>query len=331
MAETVRWGILGAAAFARDHMAPAINAACGASLLALATSDPARAAPFAAFCPGLRVHGSYDALLADPMIDAVYIPLPNHLHVEWTLKALAAGKHVLTEKPIAMRADEIDAIIAARDAAGLLAAEAFMIVHHPQWQRVRALVAEGAIGAVRHVDAAFSYDNGADPGNIRNRPETGGGSLRDIGVYTCGSVRFVTCAEPEVLEARIIRENDVDTWAQASGTMVGPLGRFTFSSMTSMRLFPRQEVVFQGDKGLIRLTAPFNAGVFGEARVELHQPGLKVTVERFPAARHYALQVEAFCRSVRTGAAFSCPLEFSRGTQAMIDRIFAVAQPVATC
>ncbi|MGB8812179.1 MAG: Gfo/Idh/MocA family oxidoreductase [Paracoccaceae bacterium] len=324
----VRWGILGAAHFAQQFMAPAIHEAEGAQLVALATSDPARAEPFAAFAPGLRVHSSYDALLADPEIDAVYIPLPNHLHVEWTLKTLAAGKHVLTEKPIAMQAHEIDQIIAARDASGLLAAEAYMIVHHPQWIRARELVQSGAIGRVDHVDVVFTYDNRGDPGNIRNRPETGGGGIRDIGVYAYGSARFVTGAEPEDLQARIIWENGVDTWAQVTGTMAGPGGRFTYSAITSMRLFPRQEVVFQGEKGLIRLTAPFNAGVFGEARVELHQPGLKVTIERFPAARHYKLQVENFCRSVQTGVPYPCPLEFVRGTQAMIDRVFAVATTV---
>ncbi|NCM96725.1 MAG: Gfo/Idh/MocA family oxidoreductase, partial [Rhodobacterales bacterium] len=257
----VRWGILGASHFAQGHMAPAIHAACGAELVALATSDPARAAPFAAFCPGLKVHASYDALLADPGIDAVYIPLPNHLHVEWTLKALAAGKHVLCEKPIALVESEFDSLIAARDASGRLVAEAYMIVHHPQWQRARALVQSGAIGPLRHVDAVFCYDNRADPGNIRNRPETAGGGIRDIGVYTYGAARFVTGAEPDDLQARVKRENGVDTWAQVTGHMQGPGGRFSYSAITSMRLFPRQEVVFQGDDGLIRLTAPFNPGV----------------------------------------------------------------------
>lgn len=325
--QTINWGILGAAKFARDHMAPAIHAARGARLAALATSDAAKAEGFAAFAPDLRVHASYEALLADPGIDAVYIPLPNHLHVEWTLKALAAGKHVLTEKPLAMKAEEFDAVIAARDASGLLAAEAYMIVFHPQWQRARALIAEGAIGPVRHVDAAFSYDNRSEPGNIRNRPETGGGGIPDIGVYIYGSVRFATGAEPEAIESHIIWENGVDTWAQVTGTFAGGGHRFTYAGMTSMRLFPRQEVVFQGDDGLIRLTAPFNANIFGEARLELHRPGLSMTAERWPAANHYVLQVEAFCHSVRTGEAYGCPLEFSRGTQAMIDRVFAAARP----
>ncbi|MBN2629826.1 MAG: Gfo/Idh/MocA family oxidoreductase [Rhodobacteraceae bacterium] len=315
----VRWGVLGAAKFAREHMAPAIHAANGAELVALATSDPAKSAGFVGFCPGLVVHASYDALLADASIEAVYIPLPNHLHVEWTLTALAAGKHVLTEKPLALRAPQIDQIIAARDASGLLAAEAFMIVHHPQWHRAKDWLAAGEIGQLRHVDAAFSYNN-ADPGNIRNRADTGGGSLRDIGVYTLGSMRFVTGAEPAELTARVILEAGVEVFAQLAGVMAGPSGRFTFGSMTSMRLANRQEVVFQGDKGMIRLgSAPFNANLHDVAQVELHKPGMRVITDRFPAANHYVLQVEAFCRSLRNGVPYPCPLEFSRGTQAMID------------
>jgi len=262
----VKWGVLGAAKFALDHMAPAIHAASGAQLYALATQSPEKAAGFAAFCPGLKVHSSYEALLADPEVEAVYIPLPNHLHVEWTLKALTAGKHVLTEKPIAMKADEIDQIIAARDAAKKLAAEAYMIVFHPQWLRAKELVEQGAIGNVTHVDAAFSYDNRSDLGNIRNRADAGGGGIRDIGVYTYGSVRFVMGAEPIELQSRIRRENDVDVWAQVTSVMEGPKGKFTYSAMTSMRLYNRQEVVFQGDKGMIRVAnGPFNAGVHDQA------------------------------------------------------------------
>ena len=187
----LRWGILGAAKFAREHMGPAIHAARSAELVALATRDAARAAPFHAFCPHMAVHDSYDALLSDPEVDAVYIPLPNHMHVEWTLKALDAGKHVLCEKPMAMQASEFDALIAARDRSGCLAAEAYMIVHHPQWIRVREMIQGGAIGTVRHVTGAFSFDNRSDVGNIRNRAETGGGGLRDIGVYVFGSARYV--------------------------------------------------------------------------------------------------------------------------------------------
>jgi predicted dehydrogenase len=323
--QSVRWGVLGASKFAREFMAPAIHMSRGGTLAALATSWAEKAADFQEFCPGLRIHDSYDALLADPEIDAVYIPLPNHLHVLWTLKALAAGKHVLTEKPIALHAREIDQIITARDNAKKLAAEAFMIVFHPQWQRARQLVAEGAIGRVLHVNAVFSYDNRSDLQNIRNRADAAGGGIRDIGVYTYGSVRFVTGAEPVDLQARIMRENGVDTWAQVVGTMANAGGRFTYSAMTSMRLFPRQEVTFQGEKGMIRVAnAPFNAGVHDLAQLELHLPGQVCQTERFPRANQYVLQVEAFNRSVRDGEAYGCPLEFVRGTQAMIDRVFNV-------
>lgn len=326
---TVRWGILGASNFAREHMGPAIHAAHGAELAALATSDPAKAAGFLAFAPQMTVHNSYDALLADPSIEAIYIPLPNHLHLEWTLRVLAAGKHVLTEKPMAMQASEIDQIIAARDASGLLAAEAYMIVHHPQWQRAKAWLEAGEIGQLRHVDAAFSF-NMTDPNNIRSRPETGGGSLRDIGVYTFGSTRFVTGSEPMDLSARILREGGVDTHAQVAAVMDGPHGRFTYGSMTSTRLYNRQVVTFQGDKGMIRLEGgPFNANVNDIAAVELHRNGNSVLTERFPTSNHYILQVQAFGHSIRTGAAYPCPLEFVRGTQAMMDQVFAKAVEIS--
>lgn len=324
----VRWGVLGAANFALEHMAPAINMAEGAELAALATSNPKNAEGFQAFCPSLKVMDSYDALLADPTIDAVYVPLPNHLHVEWTLKALAAGKHVLTEKPIALHASDIDRLIEARDRTGLIAAEAYMIVHHPQWLRTKELVEGGAIGRLMHVDTAFAYNNESQPGNIRNRPETGGGGIRDIGVYTYGSARFVTGAEPVDLSARIRYENGVDTWAQVVGTMEGPMGRFTYSAMTSMRMHNRQEMAFHGDKGVLRVAnGPFNANLFAEARIELSQ-GMTITSERWPADNQYKLQVEAFSRSVRTGAPYFPSLEFARGTQAMIDRVFEVATEV---
>jgi predicted dehydrogenase len=320
--DPVRWGILGAAKFAREQMAPAIHLARGAELVALATSSSDKAAPFRALQPRLKVHYSYDALLADPEVDAVYIPLPNTLHVEWTKKAIAAGKHVLCEKPIAMRASEIDELIALRDESGLVVAEAFMIVHHPQWQRARELYREGAIGRLRQVDGFFSYDNRADPGNIRNRPDTGGGSIPDIGVYTMGSTRFVTGEEPqEILSARIEWEGGVDVFA----SLTAAFPSFHFSAGTSMRMHPRQVMTFHGEEGVMRLTAPFNPLVFGQAEIELHRGNLTVTTERFPGANHYVLQVEAFCRSVREGKPYPCPLEFSRGTQAMIDMVWEKA------
>lgn len=330
MSDPVNWGILGASHFAADKMAPAIHAAHGARLAGLATSNAAKAEPFQAFNPDIAVFLDYDAMVADPGIDAVYIPLPNHLHVEWTLKAIAAGKHVLVEKPLAMSAAEFDTVIAARDASGLVVAEAYMIPHHPQWQRAKALYEAGEIGELVLVDAVFSYDNSADTGNIRNRPETGGGSLPDIGVYTFGSARLVTGQEPVSVSASIRRENNVDVFAHITADFPS----FRYSSVTSMRMHPRQEITFHGTKGLIRLTAPWNAAVFSQAELELHrndgsdEDPASITTERWPRVNQYVLQVEAFGRSVRDGDAYPCPLEFSKGTQAMIDMAFAAEAPL---
>ncbi|MFQ1700057.1 Gfo/Idh/MocA family protein [Loktanella agnita] len=315
----LRWGILGAANFARAHMAPAIHAAKGAELVALATSHPDKAAGFQAFAPGIKLHESYDALLADPEIDAVYIPLPNHLHVAWSIKALEAGKHVLCEKPMTLQAEEFDQLIAARDASGKLAAEAFMIVHHPQFSRARELVQGGAIGNLVHVDATFSYFND-DSDNIRNQAGTGGGGLPDIGVYTFGAARFVTGAEPtQIPYAKLRYENDVDVFAQ----IAADFPTFSYSAIVSMRMHPRQQVTFHGDKGVLRLTCPFNANVQDIAQLTLENDGQTMISERWPAENHYVLQVENFCKSAQEGAAYPCPLEFSRGTQKMMDMVFA--------
>jgi len=315
MGQVIRWGILGAAKFAAEHMAPAIHEAEGAKLSALATSSPEKAAPFLAFCPDLALFDSYDALLASPDIDAVYVPLPNHMHVEWTKKALLAGKHVLTEKPITLKAEEFDALITLRDQTGLLAAEAFMIVHHPQWQRARQLFQDGAIGNLVHVQGHFSYDNRDDPGNIRNKPETGGGAIRDIGIYPYGATRFVTGQEPTGLQATLQCENGVDTYSQTRVEFEGFSGVFT----VSMRMSLFQEMSFHGDKVMMRITAPFNAGSFGEARIELRDTDGNLHIERFADVRQYRLQVENFGRSILDGAPYPCPLEFSRGSQQMID------------
>ncbi|MGD9919234.1 MAG: Gfo/Idh/MocA family protein [Paenirhodobacter sp.] len=319
--EAINWGILGASHFAAKHMAPAIHAARDARLFALATGSYEKAAPFRAIEPDLRLYNDYEALLADPAIEAVYIPLPNTLHVEWSLKALAAGKHVLCEKPIALSAEEIDPLIAARDASGKFATEAYMIVHHPQWQLVRQWLDAGRIGRLRHSDTAFSYDN-PDPTNIRNRAAMGGGSIPDIGVYAYSCIRFAARAEPVALSSRIARENGVDTMAQVWGEMEGPQGRFSFAAMTSTRLYPRQEVTLQGETGRITLSVPFNAGVFGEAEVTLHGEGGSET-QRFPGVNQYVLQVEAFGRHIRAGAPYPWTLEDARKGQAMIDMVFA--------
>lgn len=322
MTKTLNWGILGAAHFAKNFILPAIMVSKGNTLAALATRDPEKAAPFQTVQPSLRIYNDYDSLLEDDGIDAVYIPLPNTLHVEWTKKAVAAGKHVLTEKPIVMQAQEIDDLIALRDASSLLIAEAYMIVHHPQWYYAKKLYESGVIGTLWAVDSVFSYNNAADPSNIRNRPETGGGSLPDIGVYTFGSARFVTGEEPtKILSADIMWENHVDVWSHIRADFPS----FKFSSTTSMRLAPRQEVTFHGEKGFIKLNTPFNTQVFSQAEVALWRNNMIVETKRFPSDNHYVLQFENFQNSVFNGTPYPCSLEFSQGTQRMIDMSFAKA------
>ncbi|MCP4818002.1 MAG: Gfo/Idh/MocA family oxidoreductase [Shimia sp.] len=315
----IKWGILGASNFALDKMGPAIHAAKGAELVALGTSDAAKAVPFQAFAPGLRVHIGYEALLADPEIDAIYIPLPNHLHAEWSIKALEAGKAVLCEKPVGMDVAEIDRLTEARDAADLLCAEAYMIVHHPQWQRAKELLEEGAIGPLRHVNAAFSFFND-DAANIRNQASAGGGGLRDIGVYVMGSVRYATGQEPLRLDyARAEMRDGIDLFADMGFAFDG----FTYQAFTSIRMAPRQEVHFHGENAVMSLTCPFNAGIFDQAELRISRPDQSVTIERFPRTNQYVLQVEAFGRSLRDGSPFGWTLEDSRGTQAMMDQVFA--------
>lgn len=319
----VRWGILGAAKFARQHMAPAVHSARRGTLSALATSSAEKAAPFKELNPEIQVFDDYEALLGSDAVDAVYLPLPNHLHVEWAEKALRAGKHVLVEKPLAMRAKEFDSVLALRDETGLVAAEAYMVVHHPRWQKVRELVQGGEIGEIMLWDTVFSYDNRADTGNIRNRVDTGGGAIPDIGVYTYGTARFVTGEEPEeILSTEVRWENGVDVWSHITARFPS----FHYSGVNSMRMAPRQCVTIQGDKGVITVKAPFNAGVFDQAEVTLERAGMETVTWRWPGVNHYVEQVENFNAAVLDGADYPCPLEFSRGTQAMIDMVFAKAK-----
>lgn len=321
MAEILRWGIIGASKIAREYVAPGIHASARGRIAAIASRTPGKGEALAEPYPDVRLHGDYDALLADPGVDAVYIPLPNGQHVEWTAKALQAGKHVLCEKPIALKATEIDGLIALRDRTGLLAAEAFMVTHHPQWRRVRALLAEGAIGTLLAVQGAFSFLN-ADPANIRNQPALGGGALRDIGVYPCVTTRFATGAEPVSAAAAEI-EWDMGIDATARARLKFP--DFTLDFYVSMRMAPRQLMVFHGDKGWIALHAPFNAGAYGDVVLEWRSADGTIRLERFGIFDQYRAQVDAFAASALDGAPYACPLEFSRGNQVAIDMIYAAA------
>ena len=316
----IRWGILGASGFALRDMAPAIHGARGTVMAALATRTPAKAAPFQALAPGLTVHADYDALLADPGVDAVYVPLPNALHAPWGLRALAAGKAVLIEKPVALAAAEVDALIAARDASGLVAAEAFMIVHHPQWAFVRTLLGDGAIGPLRQVDGHFTYDN-RDPANIRNRAETGGGALLDVGVYPVGATRWATGTEPEVVHAQVEREAGCDVVARVSARADG----FNAQWLVSMRMARSQAMRFHGEAGEIALAAPFNPGRAGAAVVRWTGADGVMQQRAWTGLDQYAAQVEAFGAAMRGGPPFPWTLEDAAGTLAVLDAVRAAA------
>jgi predicted dehydrogenase len=320
----VRWGILAAGKIAREWVVPGIHMSDRGELVAVASRTPGKAAALAApYGAGIRLHDDYDALLADPEVDAIYIPLPNDAHVLWTRKCLEAGKPVLCEKPIALQADEIDGLIELRDRTGLLAVEAFMVTHHPQWIRARELVAEGAIGRVRQVQGAFSFNN-PDPENIRNQPGLGGGALRDIGVYPAISTRFVTGAEPTAVPfARIDWDGGIDASVRAAVDFPD----FSLDFYVSMRLPPRQIMTFHGDKGWLSVHAPFNAGAYGDPVIELRNAEARTVVERFPRSDQYRAQIDAFNASLLDGAPYPCTLEMSRGNQRLIDMIYAAAGP----
>lgn len=318
MSDDLTWGILGCSKFALEHMLPAMQIAKNNKCIAIATTDISKTKSFLEINKDIKIYLNYNELLNDDNVDAVYIPLPNHLHLEWTKKAILAGKHVLCEKPIALKANDIDELIKLRDQTGLLVAEAYMIIHHPQWTYAKQLLQSGAIGNLVQVDGVFSYNNSADINNIRNNSLSGGGGLLDIGVYTFGSTRFMTNEEPQTIShASIIWENKVDVWAHVSAQFQ----TFNFIGVTSMRMHPRQEMNFHGSKGLIKLTSPFNPQVFGEAKVHIDtKDGMRKTM-KFTTENHYVNQLEAFSSAIKRGSEFICNLEFSKGTLNMIDMV----------
>ena len=320
MPNTVRWGILSAAKIAREWVAPAIHNSARGTIAAIASRTPGKAEALADRYGKVRIHHDYEALLADPGIDAVYIPLPNGAHAEWTEKALRAGKHVVCEKPIALKAEEIDHLIAVREATGRFAAEAFMVTHHPQWHRVRELISQGAIGNLRHVQGGFTFFND-DPDNIRNDADQAGGALRDIGVYPSVTTRFVTMQEPTAISSQIEWDRGIDSTARVWAEFPG----FTMDFYVSMRMHGYQQMHFHGDAGWIKVLSPFNAKLYGDDALEIRDRTGVIKTERFPLVDHYVVQIDAFNATVLEDAPYVCPLEFSRGNQRMIDMIYAGA------
>ena len=319
-----RWGVLSTARIAREQVIPAIVETDNGVLSAIASRDVERARAAALRFGAPHAFGSYEAMLASDTIDGVYIPLPTSQHVEWAIRAADAGKHVLVEKPLALKADDIDAVIEARDRNGVLISEAFMVTHHPQWLKVRELVRGGAIGRLRHVQGAFAYHN-VDPQNMRNQPELGGGALPDIGVYPTVTTRFVTGAEPVRVQASVERDQTFGTDIYAS--MRADFGTFELSFYVATQLAARQSMVFHGDAGFIEVAAPFNAGGYDHHCVTLHdRDHREAQVFRFPGAQQYRLQAENFARAARGEDAPVFTLEDSVKNQKLIDAIYRAGE-----
>jgi predicted dehydrogenase len=297
--QPVRWGILSTAKIGRIKVVPGMMKSPLCDVAAVASRDEASARDMAGELGIAKAYGSYEALLADPEIEAIYNPLPNHLHVPMTLAAAAAGKHVLCEKPIAITADEAEQLRQA--GSQVLIAEAFMVRHHPQWQRARELIRSGEIGDLRSIQVIFSYFN-VDPGNIRNRSDIGGGGLLDIGCYAVVAGRYFFDAEPVRVVALVDRDPSFGVDRTTSALMDFGAGRqLTFT--VSTQSVPFQRVQILGTKGRIEIEIPFNAPPDQPTRINLddgsRHGNRSARVIEFPVVDQYHLQGEAFSRAIR--------------------------------
>ena len=326
--ETVHWGIVSAAGIATGKVIAGMQRAARCEVTAIASRDATRAMATASRLGIPRAYGSYEALLADPDIDAVYIPLPNHLHREWTEKAARAGKHVLCEKPLAMTAVDARAMVAACDAAGVLLMEAFMYRLHPSWIAVRELVATGRIGELVAVDSWFSYFND-DPANIRNIRDAGGGALYDIGCYAVNLSRMLFGGEPVGVQAAIRRDPGSGVDVLTSGILEFPAGVATFTCSTRME--PEQRVDIYGTDGRIRIPIPFNIPPDRPTTVSLvagGQPPVAPGTEvlEFATADPYASEAEAFATAILDGVPVPTPPADAVANLEVIEALFAAAE-----
>ena len=320
----LRFGILSTAKIGQQAVVPAIQDAENCVVTAIASRDLARSRAMADRFSVPHAFGSYEEMLASDTIDAVYIPLPTSQHVEWTIKAADAGKHVLCEKPISLKADEIDQLIAARDRNKVLIAEAFMITYAPVWLKVRELLKQVAIGRLRHVQGAFTYFN-RDPSNMRNIPELGGGGLPDIGVYPTIATRFSTAKEPLRVQATTERDKEFGTDIYSS--VKADFGDFDLSFYVSTQLAGRQIMVFHGTDGFIEVKSPFNADRWGAEEVELtDQKHGRSEIFRFPDSRQYRRQAEAFAAKAAGQDVEVVSLESSRLNQRFIDAVYRASE-----
>lgn len=320
----VRWGILGTATIAQNWIVPAIRASEANELVAVASRDLARARDLAIDCDIPTAYGSYEELLADPSVDAVYNPLPNHLHVPLSIKALEAGKHVLCEKPIGLdAADATQLLKAAERFPDQIAMEAFMYRFHPQWKKIRLMVEKQALGTMRTVHSQFTYSK-TEPSNIRNRPEWGGGGLMDIGTYCISASRLLFNAEPLRVCARLTMHPEHGVDVVASGILQFEDGEATFSCATEVE--PSQMVMAVGERGSLHLENPFVLpDEDNPCRLTVAHKEISDTLE-FYDSDHYVDMFDAFGQAVINHVPAPTPLTDAVANMRVIDAVFTSAK-----
>ena len=323
----VAWGVLGVAKIATEKVIPAMQRGQWAEVRAIASRDLAKAEAAARALGIPKAYGAYEELLADPEIEAVYNPLPNHLHVPLSVQAAEAGKHVLCEKPIALSAEEARTLIDVRDRTGVRIEEAFMVRAHPQWLTTLDLVRQGRIGDLRAIAGAFSYFN-RDPRNIRNNPAWGGGALMDIGCYPVTISRYLFQDEPRRVVALIERDPQMQIDRLTSAMLDFAAGQSVFTCSTQMVAYQRVQLF--GTRGRIEIEIPFNAPPDRPCRIFIDDGsslfGAGVETIEFPVVDQYTLQGDLFSQGIREGTPSRFPLEDAVKNMAVIEALFRSAE-----
>ena len=327
MIRKVRWGVLGVADIAVKKVIPAMQRGACCEIAAIASRDMQKAAAAAAALDIPKAYGSYDELLADPEIEAVYNPLPNHLHVPWSIRCAEAGKHVLCEKPIALDAGEARHLLQVQARTGVKIGEAFMVRTHPQWLRTRELIRAGRIGELRSVMGFFSYFN-PDPANIRNVRAWGGGGLMDIGCYPINTSRFIFGEEPRRATALLERDPEMQVDRLTSAMLDFPSGQSVFTCGTQLTYYQRMQ--FFGTQGRIEIEIPFNAPPDRPCRIFIDDGsdlfGAGIQTEMLPVCDQYTIQGDLFSQAVRGEGEVPVPLEDAIRNMAVIDALIRSAE-----
>ena len=327
MIRKVRWGVLGAADIAVKKVIPAMQGGEWCQVAAIASRDMRKAEKAAGGLGIPKAYGSYDELLADPEIEAIYSPLPNHLHVPWSMRCAEAGKHVLCEKPVALDANEARQLLEAQVRTGVKIGEAFMVRTHPQWLRARELIRAGRIGALRSILGFFSYLN-TDPANIRNMLPWGGGGLMDIGCYPINTSRFIFGEEPRRVMALLERDPEMQVDRLTSGMLDFPSGQSVFTCGTQLVAYQRMQ--FFGTDGRIEIEIPFNAPPDRPCRIFVDDGsdlfGAGIQTESLPVCDQYTIQGDAFSRAIRGEGEVPVPLEDAIRNMAVIDALVRSAK-----